>query len=62
MKSFLAFEHQFKSENWQCPNSGKLPQRIGGYPAFSPELTKSNDGYDATILDVLPPHAQTMCL
>ena len=35
-----------QAENWLCPACGFEPPRIGGFPAFAPELAHAEVGYD----------------
>ena len=37
----------FDSEKWQCPGCGTGPEIIENYPAFSPGLARTNEGYNA---------------
>ncbi len=34
------------STDWRCPQCGFEPPRIGGFPAFAPELAQGASGYD----------------
>jgi SAM-dependent methyltransferase len=36
----------FAGSGWRCPQCGFEPPRIGGFPAFAPELAQGASGYD----------------
>lgn len=44
MKVCLACQTEFDCFDWECPNCSWVPLLIEGFPAFSPELAKDNDG------------------
>jgi len=43
----------FAGGNWRCPHCGFEPPRIGGFPAFAPELASGASGYDPAHFDEL---------
>lgn len=53
MRLCLSCREPFDSEGWTCPNCGFEPEIIEGYPAFAPELARSNDGYDPEYFEIL---------
>jgi SAM-dependent methyltransferase len=36
----------YAGEGWRCPQCGYEPPRIGGFPAFAPEIAQGASGYD----------------
>lgn len=46
MKSCLRCRSGFQGGGWRCPQCGYEPSRIGGFPAFAPELAQGASGYD----------------
>lgn len=47
MRACLRCGAAHQAESWQCPACGYEPPRIGGFPAFAPELARAQSGYDA---------------
>lgn len=46
MRLCLRCGADFAGSSWLCPHCGFEPPRIGGYPAFAPELARGASGYD----------------
>jgi SAM-dependent methyltransferase len=46
LKSCLRCRAGFQGDGWRCPQCGYEPSRIGGFPAFAPELAQGASGYD----------------
>ena len=46
MRVCLACEAEIRQANGRCERCGTQPDELGGFPAFAPELTVDNDGYD----------------
>jgi SAM-dependent methyltransferase len=46
LKSCLRCREGFLGDAWRCPRCGYEPSRIGGFPAFAPELAQGASGYD----------------
>ena len=46
MRLCLSCDTAFEGETWRCPRCGFEPPRIGGFPAFAPELARAEAGYD----------------
>jgi SAM-dependent methyltransferase len=42
----LGCHADFAGSGWRCPHCGFEPPRIGGFPAFAPELAQGASGYD----------------
>jgi SAM-dependent methyltransferase len=42
----LSCRATFESSDWRCPRCGTEPTRIGGLPAFAPDLARGAAGYD----------------
>ncbi len=53
MKVCLECNAKFQSEGWECPACHKRPKIIGGYLAFSPEITKHINGFKDDIFKQL---------
>jgi SAM-dependent methyltransferase len=45
VKVCLFCERGFSSNDWRCPDCGKVPEKLGGFYAFAPALALQNDGY-----------------
>jgi SAM-dependent methyltransferase len=59
VKVCLSCERPFASDTWRCPGCGWAPARCDGFLSFAPELSQSNDGFDASYfeqLQKLEPH------
>ena len=39
----------FAGDDWQCPQCGFAPARLGGFPAFAPELSGRAEGFDPAL-------------
>ena len=46
MRLCLRCSSAFERSTWLCPHCGFEPPRIGGFPAFAPELAQGASGYD----------------
>lgn len=46
MRLCLRCRADFAGSGWRCPQCGFEPPRIGGFPAFAPELAQGASGYD----------------
>ncbi len=46
MRLCLRCHADFAGSGWRCPHCGFEPPRIGGFPAFAPELAQGASGYD----------------
>ena len=46
MRLCLRCYADFAGSGWRCPQCGFDPPRIGGFPAFAPELAQGASGYD----------------
>ena len=53
MKVCLACACRYTTGDWTCPACGHTPVLRHGYPVFAPELSESNDGFDAHYFDNL---------
>jgi SAM-dependent methyltransferase len=42
----LSCRATFEGSDWRCPRCGAEPTRIGGFPAFAPNLARGAAGYD----------------
>jgi SAM-dependent methyltransferase len=42
----LCCHADFAGSSWRCPRCGFEPPRIGGFPAFAPDLAQGASGYD----------------
>ncbi|MGB8432800.1 MAG: class I SAM-dependent methyltransferase, partial [Burkholderiales bacterium] len=46
MRLCLSCRATFEGSDWRCPRCGTEPTRIGGFPAFAPNLARGAAGYD----------------
>lgn len=46
MRVCLACAAEIRTDNGRCESCGEAPGEIGGFPAFAPELSVDNEGYD----------------
>lgn len=53
MKRCLACGARFGAAGWRCPECGREPETVGGFPAFAPELAQGGAGYDPEHYDRL---------
>lgn len=53
MKRCLACGARFGAAGWRCPECGREPETLGGFPAFAPELARGGAGYDPEHYDRL---------
>lgn len=53
MKVCLLCGVRFDSSEWECPACHTKPELIAGYPAFSPGLAETNEGFRASYFDEL---------
>jgi len=53
VKRCLACGARFGAAGWRCPECGREPETIGGFPAFAPELARGGAGYDPEHYDRL---------
>ncbi len=53
MKICLVCGAEFKSKDWICPICHNIPQIIDGYPAFAPDFSEKNDGFNIEDFEVL---------
>lgn len=53
MKRCLQCSETFESNEWKCPSCAWDPPRLSGFPAFAPEFSSSNNGYDAAFFERL---------
>jgi SAM-dependent methyltransferase len=47
MKICLSCSARFSGARWRCPQCGRSPQVVDGFPAFAPALAEANDGFEA---------------
>ena len=47
MKFCIKCDKTFASVNWQCPHCSHQPEVIDGHVAFSPELARESEGFEA---------------
>ena len=48
MKICLSCQRAFASDIWQCTCCGWAPSHEGGFLSFAPELSRRNDGFEAS--------------
>ncbi|MBI5598459.1 MAG: class I SAM-dependent methyltransferase [Deltaproteobacteria bacterium] len=53
MKLCLVCGAKFASPLYQCPSCRSEPETIGGYPAFSPEMSETSAGFEAGFFEQL---------
>ncbi|OGA39128.1 MAG: methyltransferase [Betaproteobacteria bacterium RIFCSPLOWO2_12_FULL_62_13] len=53
MKRCVRCATPFSGQEWRCPACGYAPDRIGGFPAFAPELAGGGEGFDPALFSEL---------
>lgn len=53
MRRCLRCTASFPGESWRCPACGHVPETIGGFPAFAPELAGGGSGFDPALFTEL---------
>ena len=53
MKICSVCARRFEAAGWKCPACGNEPEKVEGFPSFSPELARGGAGFDERFFEAL---------